>query len=386
MRFGQVPAILLCICLLAAGCGRAPGQEQQPPADSTVAVDIYGEAPLVRVGYVGHDHHSAVYVAALRSEEMREQYGIYLAPLREGELYALIENGAKVAEVELFRATGGGSVVPTSMAAGEFDLGFGGVVSFISSADAGTGIAIVSPLHTGGDMLVVSPDNETAVDWASFVEYIRGSTEPVMVGFKNPQAVAKTIFEAALNAEGISFSQGVPEQGAAIVMVNMQGEENLIPGLTNGTIDAYVSNNPWCALAEADGSGRCIAELGDLPPGTFVDHPCCCIAATADARTEKAAEVAACLRLFGAATDYINANPEDAAAAAAEWLGTPVEVEIASMATSGYDMHATDQWRQSVIAMIDEMVSTDQLSGTLDSVSAEDAYALLTDFSLLEQE
>jgi ABC-type nitrate/sulfonate/bicarbonate transport system substrate-binding protein len=189
--------LLLCTTLLAAGCGRGPDQAQQPPADTTVAVDVFAEAPLIRVGYVGHDHHSAVYVAALRGERMNAQYGIYLAPLREGELYALVENGVKVAEVEFFRATGGGSVVPTSMAAGEFDLGFGGVAAFISSTDAGTGIAIVSPLHTGGDMLVVSPDNETAVDWATFTDWVRNGTEPVYVGFKNPQAVAKNIFEAA---------------------------------------------------------------------------------------------------------------------------------------------------------------------------------------------
>lgn len=383
MQKAGLYAILSCTFLIAAGCGHDGNQAQQPPADSTVAVDIYAEAPLVRIGYVAHDHQAAVYIAALRGDRMREEYGIYLAPLREGELYALVENGEKVAEIEFFRATGGGSVVPTSMAAGEFDLGFGGVVPFVSSTDAGTGIAMVSPLHTGGDMLVVAPDNAVVTDWASFTEWVRSSEEPVNVGYKNPQAVAKNIFEAALVAEGIPFSQGTPEPGALIVMINMQGEANLIPGLTNGTIDAYVSNNPWCELAEANGSGRCVCELADLPPGTYVDHPCCSIAATLEARTEKAVEVAACLRLFAAATDYINANPEDAASATAEWLGNPVEVEIASMATSGYDTHETEAWKASIIAMIEDMAARDQFAGPLASMSAEEAYELVTDFSLL---
>lgn len=378
-------AFLACTAIVAAGCGPGPAPEQQPPVDSTVAVDIYAEAPLLRVGYVGHDHHSAVYIAALRGERMRELYGIYLAPLREGELYALVEDGVKVAEIEFLRASGGGSVVPTAMAAGEFDLGFGGVAAFISSTDAGTGIAIVSPLHSKGDMLVVAPDNETVQDWPSFVEWVRSSPEPVVVGYKNPQAVAKVIFESALTAEGMAFSQGTPQEGCQVVMMNMQGEENLIPGLTNGTIDAYVSNNPWCALAEANGSGRCVAELASLPPGVYADHPCCAIAATLDARENKRELVAAALRLFEAATDYINTQPDDAAAAVAEWLGNPVEVELESMATSGYDMDVTAEWEASMKGMIEEMASRDQFAGPLDTLDLQEAYALVTNFSMLPE-
>jgi ABC-type nitrate/sulfonate/bicarbonate transport system substrate-binding protein len=345
-------------------------------------VDLTAEAPLLRVGYVGHDHHSAVYISALRGEQMRDQYGIYLAPLREGELYALVENDVKVAEVEFFKATGGGSVVPTSMAAGEFDMGFGGVAAFVSSSDAGSGIAIVAPLHARGDMLVVAPDNP-ATDWPTFVDWVEASQEPVYVGYKNPTAVALMIFESALTAEGIPYSHATPAPGARVVLMNMQGEENLIPGLVNGTIHAYVSNNPWCAMAEHDGSGRCIAELADLPPALYANHPCCAIAATLDARTNKAETVAAVLRLFAAATDYINANPDDAAAAVAEWLEKPLEVELASMPTSTYDMHVTDEWDSSMLAMMDEMRSRDMFAGPLDTLSGDAALALIADFSLL---
>ena len=86
------------LMLFVAGCGEEQAEQgAEAPEDTTEQVvdevDIYAEAPLIRVGYVGHDHHSAVYVSALRGERMAELYGIYLVPLREGELYALVEDG-----------------------------------------------------------------------------------------------------------------------------------------------------------------------------------------------------------------------------------------------------------------------------------------------------
>lgn len=377
---------ILCVVFLIisfSGCGEQPEPVDEIGTEPGEEIDIYSETSVIRIGYVGHDHHSAVYISALRGEEMKEEYGIYLEPLREGELYALIENREKVTEIEFIRASGGGSVVPTSMAAGEFDLGFGGVVAFAASADQETGIAIVSPLHSRGDMLVVKPDNEAVFDWPSFLEWVRSSNEPVNMGYKNPKAVAKVIFEGALTEEGISFCQATAEPGAQIVMINMQGEGNLIPGLHTGIIDAYVSNNPWCALAEFNGEGKCVVELPDLPPGIWSNHPCCAIAATYETRTEMRDETAAALRLFEAATDYINSNPQDAAEAVAEWLGNPVEVEIISMATSGYDVHVTDEWMSNMQTIVDNMRNLNLFSGPLAEAEWETTSELVFDFSLL---
>ncbi|MBN1434385.1 ABC transporter substrate-binding protein [Candidatus Fermentibacterales bacterium] len=386
-----VCAVVVCVMVLVSACGEGePGERNAAPADTTAGsvgeVDLMAEAPVLRVGYVGHDHHAAVYVAASLGDRMREEYGIYLAPLREGELYALVEDNEKVAEIELFRASGGGSVVPTSMAAGEFDLGFGGVVAFAAGADQGTGIAIVSPAHSRGDMLVVGPGNGAVSDWASFLDWVRSSEAPVRVGYKNPSSVAVTIFEAALAAEGVAYARSSDEAGAEIVLINMNGEANLIPGLETGTIDAYVSNNPWCALAEHNGQGRCVAELSDLPPGTWRDHPCCAIAATLEAREQKADLVACFLRLIAAATDLINRYPQEAAQATADWLGNPVEVELVSMATSGYDMQVSRDWLANMEAMVESMRGLGSFSGPLADADWQAASSLIFDWSLLPAE
>ncbi len=381
------------LTLLVFGCG-----EQAEPilsdditdADTTIVeeivqeVDLSVEVPLLKVGFVKQDHHSAVFVSALRSAEMSSMYPVYLVPLGE-QFYALVENGVKVAEIEFVQSQGAINV-PNNMVAGLFDIGFGGVVPFASSADKASGVKIIAPLHSRGDMLVVAADNEEVSDWESFLAWVDSAEEPITVGFKSPMAVALIIFESALTEEGIAYSmQSNPVEGSKILLFNAQGQPNLNPSLQNGTVDAYISNNPSCALAEHSGIGKCVSELSDLPPGDFTDHPCCAIAGLESAMLEKPEEIAATLRLFEAATDYINLYPEDAAAAAAEWIGSPVDVEIISMATSGYDMHVTEAWQANMDAILAHMRDLGAFTGPLSEDDTQANSAFLYDFSQLPE-
>lgn len=367
---------LLVILTMISGCG-GDGDGSRTEAAA--------EAPVLRVGYCNHDHHSAVFVAALRGEEMSDAYGIWLKPLGEN-FYALMEEGEQVLEVEFVQSQGAINV-PNNMVAGLFDMGFGGVIPFAASADQGSGVKIVSPLHSRGDMLVVAADNDEVTDWDSFIRWVSTNDEPVVIGFKSPKAVALLIFQSALNEEGIAWSmQGNPQPGSRILLFNAQGEPNLNPALQNGTIHGYVSNNPSCAMAEHNGIGKCVAELSDLPPGDFADHPCCAIASTVTAIEERPEDIAAALRLFAAATDYINKHPEDAAEAAALWIGNPVEVELASMATSGYGMEVTVEWLDNMEAIIAHVRDIGAFTGPLSSPDPEAHREFLYDFSLMPEE
>ena len=230
------------------------------------------EAPTLKVGHVGHDHQAALYVACLEGERFKKNYNLYLKPVKEKEFYELYDRGKKIANVELYRS-GGGSKMPTLMSHGHFEMGFGGVAAVAFFVDKGSPMKIISPLHTKGDMLVVHPS--IPVDsWDGFLSWVKKEEEQIRVGYKNPVAVAKLIFERALQEEGISFTGDKSERNTEILMVHMKGEENLIPGLQIKIIDAYVSNNPWCAIAESKGVGKIVADLNDLPPGLWKEHPC----------------------------------------------------------------------------------------------------------------
>jgi len=344
-------------------------------------IDIYAEAEPVRIGYVRQDHHAAVFVAALRSEMMHEQYPVYLIPMGEN-FYALIKDNSKIAEIELIE-TPGAINVPNNMQAGLFDIGFGGVVPFASSVDQGNDIRIISPLHQRGDMLVLAVNNDAVSDWRSFTEWVRASDTPVTIGYKSPQAVALIIFQSALQEAGLSWAMtGAGSSDADVLLYNAQGEPNLNPALQEGLIDGYVSNNPACAMAEYNGIGKCVCELSLLPPGDFENHPCCAIAATEQIIADDPEGVSAVLELFAYATDYMNNNPEDAAAVTSQWLGTPVEVEQISMATSMYDMHVTDDWTDNLGTIMAHMRSLNAFTGPL-SEARENDTDMLTDFSML---
>jgi NitT/TauT family transport system substrate-binding protein len=364
------------------GCG---SEEPAPPvAEGRVEVDLTVEAPLIRVGYVKQDHHSAMFVSALRGEQMSDLYPVYLAPLGEG-YYALVKDGVKVAEVQVIESQGA-MEVPNNMNAGLFDIGFGGVAAFASSADRGTGIKIISPLHFDGDMLVVADDNETVVDWDSFVEWVMNSPEPVTVAFKSPTAVAVVLLEGALNHSGVPYSyQSSPQPGSRVLLYNAQGEANLNPALTEGTIQAYVSNNPHPALAEHNGIGRVVCSLSELPPGIFGDHPCCALAATSAIIAENPEGVAAVLELFVYATDYINNNREDAAAAVSEWCGVPVEVTVESMESSVYDMTVNQRFVDNMHIILDHMRGLNVFTGALLATDRAEVDGVLYDFSMLPE-
>ena len=380
-KSGLVILVLTSI-FIVAGCGSEAEQSQPEETPAEDVVDLTASVPLLQVGHCNHDHHSAVFISALRGEEMKELYGIYLEPLGES-YYALVEDDIKILEIQFVQSQGAINV-PNNMVAGLFDIGFGGVIPFAASADQGSGVQIISPLHSRGDMLVVADDNTEVTDWNSFIEWAGNSDEPILIGYKSPKAVALLIFESALTEEGIEWSmQSNPEPNSQILLFNAQGQPNLNPALQNGTIHGYVSNNPACALAEHTGIGKCVAELSDLPPGNFTNHPCCAIAATGTAIAERQEDITAALRLFAAATDYINSNPADAAEAAAEWIGNPVEVEVISMATSGYDMQVSTYWLENMVAILDNMRNLGAFTGPLAEKDDEDNACFLYDFSLM---
>jgi len=274
--------------------------------------------------------------------------------------------------------------MPTLMSQGHFEVGFGGVAAVAFFTDKGSPMKIIAPLHTKGDMLVLAPENPAA-SWQDFVAWVRKTQEPIRIGFKNPVAVAKLIFERALEEEGLTYTSDKSDRTKDILMVHMKGEENLIPGLQNKIIEGYVSNNPWCAIAETKGVGKCVADLNELPPGIWKDHPCCCIAATDSAMSQKKDVIKEFLKLIILATQYANEDPEMHVRDAAEWIGTTTEVEAISLPTSGFTTNPDEEWKKAMQVWIDEMNRLGQLEGKLKGKTGIEIEGILYDFSALNQ-
>ncbi len=342
------------------------------------------KAPVLKVGHVGHDHHTALYVAALNGDLFKSDYGIYLKEVRAKQLYELYDGDKLICELELYKA-GGGSKMPTAMAQGTFDIGFGGVAAVAFFVDKGTPMKIISPLHSKGDMLVVGKDLPPK-SWEEFVTYVKNRKEPLRVGFKAPKAIALIILQGALDEVGITYSNDTSVRDVNVHLINMKGARQLNPGLLNNIIDAYVCNNPFCAIGEEKGMGRCIADLNDLPPGLWKDHPCCMISAMDEVVKEKRDLVVKFLELIVIATDYMNENPRIAMESASKFLGTTITVEENSIPTSLYLTDPDNEvWWQGVITWAKTMEDLGHIKGELAGKTNEEIDRLLLDFSLIKE-
>ena len=330
MRYGL---IFVAAALAAAGCDKP----SQPAGGGSGAPPV-----TLTIGHVGHDHHLALYVAALEGRRFLRDYGLGLKEVKARAVYDLIDANETVARLRLVKV-GGGSRMPAAMSRGEIEIGLGGTLPVAKFADAGQPFKIICPLQADGDMLVMRTDSP-ARDWATFVAAAKASDKPLRIGYKAPVAVAKLIFERALTAEGIPY--GFDQGGKVrIVLVNFGSEKSPIPLMESGSIDGFVMNQPAVAVAVDKGLGKAVCELRDLPPaGTWHDHPCCCVAATTETLAQHPRAIKTLLKVILLSTQLIRADEKLAIRSASRWTKYSEKVEAASIPTITYVAEPTDAW------------------------------------------
>jgi NitT/TauT family transport system substrate-binding protein len=370
-----VPQVLMLVAaaaLFCCGCRKESDGEKRKAGSVAITV-----------GHVEHDHHLALYVAADNAGRYAQESGVGLKTDVDRKFYRLTERGREIAEVEVV-VVGGGSRMPTALAQGVIEVGFGGVAAVLASVDSGAPIKLIAPLHYKGDMFVVKPDF-TAKTWKEFVELAKRTEEPIRIGYKDPVAVAKLVFEEALKHEGIRFGEDPGAEGLQVRMINVKGGGKLNVALAGGLVDGYVGNNPFPAIGVEQGILRVVCDLEDLPPGTFRNHPCCCIAASEKAIREKPDAIVDLLVLFMQATETINTDLDAAVKAATRWLGTSEAVERMSIATSGYSMEDSLEWHKTMTRWIEAMTGLGAFTGKLNGLKPEEVPDLAYDFSLLRK-
>lgn len=366
-KFIYVAAVCLMCMTTLYGCKR---KEDLP-------------ATNIKLGHVGHDHHTALFVALDNASDYAKQSSITVKTIKDRKFYELNDNRKKVADIEIVKV-GGGSKMPAALAQNIIEIGFGGVAAVLASVDSGAPVKMIAPLHYKGDMFVVRPDFK-AENWEEFVAIAKATEKPLRIGYKNPVAVAKLVFEEALKHEGINFSGDLSKEKLQVQMINVKGGGKLNVALSGGLIDGYVGNNPFPSIAIEKGIGRIICDLEELPPGTFRNHPCCCIAANTEVLENKKDAVIDLLVLFLQANETINSDLDKAVASATRWIGTSEFVERLSIPTSGYSMEPSEQWYQTMDKWIEAMNGLGTFKGKLKGLDTQKVSQIAYDFSLLEE-
>ena len=327
--------------MAAVALGLLPAAGCRPPDPEPAAPEA--EPPLLKVGHVGHDHHLALYVAALEGPRFRKDYGIYLQEVKPQEIYDLVDGTQTLARLQLLKV-GGGSQMPAAMSRGEIQIGLGGTPAVAKFADEGQPMRIIAPLQTDGDMLVMHRDSPIA-DWPGFVGAAKAAEKPLKIGYKAPTAVAKLVFERALKAEDIPYAVDPADAQAKVILVNFGSEASPVPLLESKALDGFVMNQPGCAVAVHKGLGKVVADLCDLPPkGKWLYHPCCCVAATDETLKAHPGAIKGLLKVLHLAAQIIRDEPAVAVDCAVRWTKTAKEVETASVPTNRYVSEPTDAW------------------------------------------
>lgn len=337
--------------------------------------------PVLKVGHVGHDHHLALYVAALNGDRFQREYGVWLKELSPRELYELIESNRPLARLQFIKVEGA-ATMPAAMSRGEIQIGLGGINAIARFVDNGEPIKIICPLQTDGDMLVMAKASPIT-NWASFVQATKKPGKPLQIGYKGAAAVAKVIFEGALKAEGISYGYDATKTDARVILVNFAAEASPVPLLESGALDGFVMNQPAAAVAVRKGAGRVVSDLSELPPaGKWRNHPCCCIAAKESVLAEHPEPVRALLKTVLLATQLINQDKQFAAECASRWTKTELAVERASVPTVNYVAEPIDAWRKGFNTWSEMMQEIGFFTGRLKSFPPDEVMSKLCDFTL----
>lgn len=90
------------------------------------------------------------------------------------------------------------------------------------------------------------------------------------------------------------------------------------------------------------------------------------------------------LELIVIATKLMNEEPEVGYNCASRWIGTTLQVERASMPTSGYSTKVTDEWKRGMYTWCETMNQMGKLKDKLKDKKGEEIDPILFDFSPLE--
>ena len=172
-----------------------------------------------------------------------------------------------------------------------------GDFQFFPSIEEGINVKVVDGFHNGCIKLVVRPDSEIAS-----AEDLKGKKIGVDEIGGTPYQVASVWVEQA----GIS---ALPEDGEVTFLPFSDGNLEL-EALYNGDIDVAALWDPFGSTAEKAGKAKVILDIAK--DSVFADKYCCFLFASEKVLKESPEKVAALLRAYQKAQNWIRENPEEA--------------------------------------------------------------------------
>lgn len=373
MKKRLLSMLLAVVMVLAlAACGGSTDESSNGKAEGEEV-----ELPTLSIGYMYSNHQAPLVVAGAIGDELGD---VYLREVNAKENFVLVKDGKDVANINLVHCANGGEVM-TMMVQGQLEMALSSFGLPVTNNDKGADIKVLSPIHADGIGLVGSKELTEVNDWESFLKYAETQTTPVKVGYHSPANAPVILFEEALTANNISWTEDPADTSADVLMINLKGTENLFPSLENGEVDAWVGPSPWPEQAIIQDRGKLIIDLKELPPsGRWSSFPCCVFSATQAALDSNREEITVFYELLTAAAAYANEEKEAAGTVVSEWMGT--DLTAAQNTRTIFTTEVNDNWLSHCELVYDCMMDQGQITGEYAGKALKDIESDIYDLTI----
>lgn len=337
-----------------------------------------GDIPTLNVGWSNELHTGNMELAFLRTEAFSGN-PVYLKPVSDSQL-ELVKDGETIAYINKI-LTKGAAECATLMSQGHMDVAYCSSTAMLTSYDTGTDVSVLCPVQSGGVAVVASvkaPYNT----FEELVAYAKDAEMPIMGGYHSAVSSPRIVLEYALKEAGLTVTEDSADYNADVLLMDLKGLSNLIPSLSSGQVELWAGPIPNPQNAEAQGIGKIIATLDELPGGKWVDFPCCTLNIMNSVKETYPEVVQALVQATADIMDYAQTNREDTAAAMSEYVG--LDIEILQQNNTTYSIDPNQKFQDGMSVYFEAMTEMGKFSDRLAGKSFEDVKNEVFDFSFAQ--
>lgn len=362
--------LLLATLLYLGGCGNKQAETTQTD-----------KIPTLSIAY-GDDLHCCMINVAMVDTEAFANKAMQINPLSETQ-FELLKNDKAIAQFNIIRGKTGAECA-TMMGQGHLDFCLCSNTAMQCAYDVGTDVKILSPLHVGGVAIVMSPEVEF-YGFDALKEHIDNLGRPFKVGYPSAISGPRIITEYVLKDSGFTVTEDPGDITADILMVDLNGFQNVTSSINSGAVDAWLGTSPFQENSVALGMGKIVLKLEDYPPaGKWADFPCCMLAARTDTINEYSEIVEGIVSVTVDCINYADNNWEKFAEINSPIIGFDKEVILASDGII-YTSDPSRAWIDGVEIYFDSIKSLGKFSGRLKDADYETVKTELFDFSFVKK-
>ncbi|WP_312907404.1 ABC transporter substrate-binding protein [Tissierella praeacuta] len=378
--------ILLLMVIMAmsiiTACSGEKSPESKEPTEATVGENKTGELdeeiPKLVISW-GKSLHTGMMQLGILNPELFENNPIHLRPITDKQL-ELVKNGKVIALLDVIE-NDGGSDAATMMTQGNVDISYNSSTAMIAAYDSGADLCILCPIQSGG-ISIVADINAPYDTFEELVEYAKNAEMPIMGGYHSPISSPRIVLEYALHEEGLKVTGNTSDYDADVLMTDLKGISNLIPSLSSGQVELWAGPVPNPQNAEAQGIGKIIAKLDELPGGKWVDFPCCTMNARNEVKEKHPEVIDALIQVTTDILDFAQNNKEKTAELIMGYVGLNKEVLLKNDTT--YSTEITDNFINGMEIYYDVMTDMGKFTGRLKDKPIDKVMEEVFDLSFME--